>query len=75
MQNGSAQKGSDSLLEDILEPIAQREGVAMTDLPPLYETIDPEALEDVATSTTHIEFTYCGYLIHVVGDDITINSK
>lgn len=55
----------------IVEAVADQEGVdPLTLSPPLYETIDPEALEALFAPTTRvrrgeIEFTYTGYRISI----------
>lgn len=57
----------------IIEAVADCEGVDPLDLqPPLYEVVDPEALEALFGSTVagterrgRIEFTYAGYRITV----------
>ena len=38
-------EGQQTLSETVVEAVAKAEGVAPTDLPPLYETVDLEALE------------------------------
>jgi len=50
-------------LATALERIAAREGCAVTALPPLYATIDPEALATVLESEAEVSvcFEYCGY--------------
>ena len=57
----------------IVREVADREGVDFTDLPPLYDRVDPEALETLAGSLGQdnegeIEFTYCGYDVLIDGD-------
>lgn len=72
---------SDSLMTTILEVVADREGTDVARLPPLYEAIDPDALETLfeptregATRTGRLEFTYCGYVVTLVCDrDGTLN--
>lgn len=54
----------DSLTTTIVEKVADREGVAATELrPPLYEIINPDALDEIfnARDGGRVEFTYCGY--------------
>ncbi|WP_254534059.1 HalOD1 output domain-containing protein [Natrinema gelatinilyticum] len=53
----------------VIETVAEREGVAPTDLPPLYDVIDPEALDSIFTARRgHLVFPYYGYRITVSGD-------
>lgn len=51
----------------ILNAVAYREGCDVLDLPPLYDAIDPEALEETVQNEvmSDIEFTYNGYQIRV----------
>jgi len=62
--------------ETVIDEVAAREGVDPIDLKvPLFETIDPEALDkivqsaidDPGRSPVEIEFTYAGY-------DVTVSS-
>lgn len=56
-------------LEAILETVARREGVPVTRLqPPLYEAVDPDALEALLTADRtasrqpiSVQFEYAGY--------------
>lgn len=72
---------SDSPMTAILAAVAAREGTDVADLPPLYEAIDPDALETLfeptregATRTGRLEFTYSGYVVTLVCDrDGTLN--
>ncbi|WP_254530076.1 HalOD1 output domain-containing protein [Natrinema gelatinilyticum] len=53
----------------VIQTVAEREGVAPTDLPPLYDAIDPEALDSIFTAGQgHLVFPYYGYRITVSGD-------
>ncbi|PGF16111.1 hypothetical protein CP556_08260 [Natrinema sp. CBA1119] len=63
----------------LLRAIAAMEGVPEHDLDPLYETIDPAAMEQLmAHSDRHdcdvtVEFTYEGYVVRVRnGGDVRI---
>lgn len=55
----------------ITEEIAALEGTRPTALPPLYESVDPDALasivESCAAETTSVTFTYCGHTVTVDG--------
>jgi hypothetical protein len=66
-----------SLVGRIVEKVAESEGVDPTELqPPLYEVIDPDALNAVfadaesgiSRENGRIEFTYCGYEVVVRSD-------
>ena len=55
----------------IAERIAEREDLTSIDLhPPLYESIDTDALESLLESSdgaVSVSFTYQGYTVHVDG--------
>ena len=57
---------------EVTRRIAEREGTAVTGLPPLYETIDPDLLETFVESEpgpdASVTFAYCGYRVTVTGD-------
>lgn len=59
------------LVLTLAEKVASREGTRPTALPPLYETVDPDALAAVVDSapaeTTAVRFDYCGYTVTVDG--------
>lgn len=67
------------LAVDIVEAVAERDGVDETSLPPLYDTIDPDALDVVfdtpssgaADHHPRLSFQYCGHTI-VIEPDRTI---
>jgi hypothetical protein len=50
----------------VLEELARREGVEKRELPPLYDAIDPGALDRLFRGTTgSITFEYLGYRVTV----------
>jgi len=60
---------------EVVERVAAREGVDSTDLGvPLFEVVDPEALDSVVESVAEsgtdarVEFTYYGYDVTVTPD-------
>lgn len=66
----------DSIGVEIARAVAAESGTAVTDLPPLYERINPEALESLFAPSAagvrrrgRVEFTYCGYRITVSIDE------
>ena len=64
----------------VLNRIAEREGVPVEDLrPPLYETIDPDALESLfRDGSGKAMFEYLGYDVVVNHDgnvEVTLSSK
>lgn len=60
----------------IVERIANCEGVDPLDLPPLYEAVDPDALDALTgasvgrDSALQVEFSYCGYDVTVTGESV-----
>lgn len=68
MQSSSS---GDSCTVSIVSAVARREGVDPTELPVLYDVIDPsqlEALIESADDPISVEFDYCGYTVVVDGD-------
>lgn len=66
-----------SLSAVIVEAVADREDCSPTEIEPLYDAINPDALNalfffDSAQSSSRINgeisFEYCGYLINVTSD-------
>lgn len=59
--------------EAIVSTIASEKRVAETDLPPLYEQVDPEALDKIVTGYSgdgiQVSFTYSGYHVHIQNSD------
>ncbi|MFC4437667.1 MULTISPECIES: HalOD1 output domain-containing protein [Natrialbaceae] len=62
---------ADELPLVIAERIAEREGLTPINLqPPLYESVDTDALEallDSSNDAISVSFTYRGYTVHVDG--------
>ncbi|ELZ35066.1 hypothetical protein C474_00300 [Halogeometricum pallidum JCM 14848] len=64
---------SDSLPEAIVSLVAELDGVAVTDIPPLASVVDPDALVALfdgpqRAAASDVEFDYAGYRIHLRGD-------
>ncbi|WP_423745580.1 HalOD1 output domain-containing protein (plasmid) [Haladaptatus sp. SPP-AMP-3] len=61
--------------ETVIRAIAEQDDVSLTDIVPLYERIDPDALDDFFEPTydgrpstaTSVEFEYGGYTVVVRG--------
>ena len=53
--------------EAVINAIASTEGCDQTDLSPLYETLDPEALDSLVTEgkCELVRFTYAGYRVTI----------
>ena len=60
----------------LVEAVAHREGVDPTELPPLYDVVDPDALEALfaprsggrPTGVREVSLSYCGYDVVIRGD-------
>ena len=73
--NHSTARNPPATTEDIVRAVAEREGVAATDLTPLYHVVDPEALDAMVThteTTVRISFDYEGYTVTVEDETVTI---
>lgn len=55
-----------------MREVARREEASPVDLPPLYETVDPDALQGLVASADDeafsVEFSYHGYEVTVAAD-------
>lgn len=67
---------TDRIYEQIVTEVAALEGAEPTELPPLFDAVDPDALgaifsptEAGATRTGRVEFAYAGYDIRVEFED------
>lgn len=67
---------NESFTETIVRTVADREGVEPTEIPPLHDVVDPDALNAVFSPTRRgtprnsgrVEFTYCGHEVVVRSD-------
>lgn len=60
----------------IVRRVAEVEGVEPDELPPLYESIDPDALATLLESsaeTMTVEFSYLDYRVIVDNDAVTVH--
>lgn len=69
-ENTAQTTKSDSLLEEIVRTVAKEEQCDELDLPPLYETLDPENLTQMVeeSETCEVTFQYHGYTILINRD-------
>lgn len=77
--------GAETVSRAIVEAIADAKGVSPVDLqPPLYEAVDPDALEQFVasvhdrpnTTDLRVTFTYAGHEVTVSGDgDVSIEAE
>lgn len=54
----------------VIEEVAKEKGVDAVEIPPLYDTIDPNALDSLFQNTDSgsVHFIYCGYDVSVFSD-------
>lgn len=75
----TATPDNDTLCVSIAETVATAAGTTPEALPPLYDTIDTEALAEVVASLDDdgtVEFSYLGYRIIVSGDGfVDVNER
>ncbi|MFB6080479.1 MAG: HalOD1 output domain-containing protein [Haloferacaceae archaeon] len=67
----SESAGDPSPSTAVLEAVSASSGVPATDLPPLYDAIDPGALEALFAgrrTSGHVEFRYAGHVVTVDAD-------
>ena len=67
---------SETVSENVIHSVAARANADPLDLPPLYNSMDPEALEAgiKAISDGKIQFEYAGYSVTVYSDEtITVS--
>ena len=60
-----------TLSEAIVVAVAEREGMSPLEIPPLFETIDPDALDSLfrERSAGRVSFEYAGYEVVICGRD------
>lgn len=73
MQSSTKNRNSSSITEQIISDIASKEGCKITDLPPLYNSVSPEALESLVESgAIKIEFRHCGHEVAIEEGEVSI---
>lgn len=61
---------------EIIDTVAELENTSPTNLPPLYDVIDPDNLNSLLESEgVEIEFSYSGYQITVTSDGVQSVTK
>lgn len=70
-------KGSERVTATVVEKIADAEGDCVYDVAPLFESVDPDALETMfadPASSDHvaIEFSHAGYHVRIDGGRVSI---
>ncbi|WP_423744333.1 HalOD1 output domain-containing protein (plasmid) [Haladaptatus sp. SPP-AMP-3] len=63
--------GSESISQDVVFEVAEQANVQPNELPPLYDSIDPDALDTVVASNDDLElsFSFAGYRVTIDGED------
>lgn len=64
-----------SVVEDVVEAVAEREGADPAHLPPLYDVCDPDALTALLAGSGErvvVEFTYCDQRVTVDSDGVVL---
>lgn len=60
----------------VVEKLAEAEGVDVYDVPPLVETVDPDALkalfDEGPAADAFVEFTHAGYHVAIDGGDVSV---
>lgn len=72
----STDSGDFSITETVVEEVADAEEVGPLELPPLHDSIDPDALESLLSgrasgdhsAAIEVKFMYCGYAVTVASD-------
>ena len=69
---GSSMNIQDTIAENVVTQIADKEGASPTDLEPIHTVVDPDALEKLfqpvpgnERMSGQISFTYCGYNVTI----------
>ncbi|WP_226479136.1 HalOD1 output domain-containing protein [Natrinema amylolyticum] len=61
-----------SVVVDIIQTVSSKEDCDPSELPPLNDSIDSDALGRLATADTTIHFTYCGHEITIENSEVTV---
>jgi len=71
MEQPTPRRGEPSASERVVGTVADAEDADPTELPSLYEAVDPDALDSLVESTDDlcIDFECCGYEITVTGEE------
>lgn len=70
-------KPRDEIIHGILTEVSEARGVELLDLPPVGETIDADALQNLLESSgdVQIAFEYAGYEIAVSNENISVRER
>lgn len=81
MHQGATER--ESVSEGIVTTVAEAADVEPRDLPPLYDAIDPDALDEVVRPTVTpgggssitVAFTYAGYSVTICEGEISLTER
>ena len=59
----------------VLSAVAETTGHSIADLPPLYETVDGDALQALTGDDILIRFEYAGSLVTVEDGDVAVSPQ
>ncbi|WP_311171406.1 HalOD1 output domain-containing protein [Halobellus ordinarius] len=66
----------ESVAQAVVMSVSEFENTAFSDLPPIYETIDPDALNTIFTdeeATIHLSFSYSNsHIVVCNGESLTV---
>lgn len=71
MESSTVEPRKNTLLLAIIREVAANEDCDALDLPPLYDRVDPAALETLGPTHT-VQFDYLGYEITVDAGTVTV---
>ncbi|SET97695.1 HalOD1 output domain-containing protein [Natrinema hispanicum] len=71
MEDTTAEWQEYTIPSKILQKVSKKEDCNKLDLPPLYHSVDPDALDALST-TCRIQFEYIGYKIIIENGKVTI---
>lgn len=68
--DAASEEQTEPISARVVDRVAAESGRAPTELSPLYESVDPDALDAVVESSeTTISFAYAGQLVTIRGDE------
>jgi len=73
MENPTTEWQEYTITSKILQKISEKENCNELDLPPLYYSVDPYAL-DALSAASRIQFKYIGYNIIIENEEVTIEN-
>ena len=72
-------RDQETITAAVVEKIADAEGARVYDVAPLFESVDPDALEtifaDSAGDHVAVEFSHAGYRVRIEGGQVSIEAS